>query len=74
VENHPLDRDARLERLQQMPGDGLALSVTVSGQIELVDVLEQVLQLGDGALLIGTDDVERLEVGIDVDAKARPRL
>jgi hypothetical protein len=57
-----------------MPGDGLALAVAVSGQIQLVDSLEQVLQLGDGALLIGADDVERLEVGIDVDAKARPRL
>ena len=33
VEHHPLDRDARLERLQQVPGDGLALPVAVGGQI-----------------------------------------
>ena len=57
-----------------MPGDRLALAVTVRGQVELVDVLEQVLQLGDGALLVRADDVERLEVGVDVDAEPRPRL
>ena len=62
VEHHPLDRDARLQRLQQVPGDGLALAVAVSGQVELVDVLEQALQLGDRALLLGADDVERFEV------------
>ena len=53
VEHHPLDRHARLERLQQVPGDGLALAVAVRGQVELVDVLEQLLQLGDGAFLSG---------------------
>ena len=74
VEHHPLDRDAGLQRLQQVPGDGLALAVTVSGQIELVDVFEQALELGDGALLLGADDVERLEVVIDVDAEPGPRL
>ena len=74
VEHHPLDWDARLEGLQQVPGDGLALAVAVCRQIQLVDVLEQVLQLGDGVLLVGADDVERFEVGIDIDAEARPRL
>ena len=57
-----------------MPGDGLALAVAVGGQIELVDVLEQALQLGDGALLVRADDVERFEVGVDVDPEAGPRL
>ena len=57
-----------------MPGDGLTLAVTVRCEIELVDVLEQVLQLGDGALLVGADDVERFEVRIDVDPEARPRF
>ena len=64
----------RLERLQQVPGDGLALAVTVRRQVELVDVLEQRLELGDRALLLRADDVERLEVVVDVDAEARPRL
>ena len=31
VEHHSLDRDARLQCLQQVPGDRLALAVTVSG-------------------------------------------
>ncbi|GFH05505.1 hypothetical protein MHIP_59880 [Mycolicibacterium hippocampi] len=74
VEHHPLDRDARFQRFQEVPGDGLALPVTVGGEVELVDVLEQILQLGDGALLVRADDVERLEVGVDVDPEARPRL
>ena len=43
VEHHPLDRDARLQRLEQVPGDRLALAVTVCRQVELVDVLEQAL-------------------------------
>ena len=74
VEDHPLDRYARLEGFQQVPGDGLALAVTIRGQIELVDVLEQPLQLADRALLLWADDVERLEVGVDVDSKSCPRL
>ena len=74
VEHHALDRDARLERFEQVPGDRLALAVTVRRQIELVDALEQVLQLGDGALLLRADDVERLEVLLDVDPETGPRL
>ncbi len=74
VEHHPLDRDAGLEGFEQVPGDGLALAVAVRGQVQLVDVLEQVLQLGDGALLLRADDVERLEVVVDVHPEAGPRL
>nr|CRL79195.1 hypothetical protein CPGR_05191 [Mycolicibacterium malmesburyense] len=74
VEHHPLDRYARFERLEQMPGDGLALAVAVRGQVQLVDVLEQVLQLRDRALLLRADDVERLEVVVDVHPEAGPRL
>lgn len=72
MEHHPFDRNARFERLQQVPGDRLALPVTIGGQVELVDVLEQTLELGDGALLIGAHDVERFEVGVDIDTQARP--
>jgi hypothetical protein len=46
VEDHPLDRDLGLERLEQVPGDGLALAVLIGGEEELVGVLEQVLELG----------------------------
>ena len=41
VEDHPLDRHLGLERLDQVPGDGLALAVLIRGEQELVDVLEQ---------------------------------
>ena len=74
VEDHPADRDLRLERLEQVPGDRLALAVGVGGEVELVGVLEQALELGDLGLLVRADDVERLEVVVDVDAEPRPRL
>ena len=74
VEDHPGDRDPGLELLEQVPGDGLALAVLVSGQVELVGVLEQRLELGDLGLLVAGDDVERLEVVVDVDAEPGPRL
>ena len=66
VEDHPLHGDRRLERLQQVPGDGLALAVLIRGEVELVGVLEQGLQLADLLLLVGVDDVERVEVVLDV--------
>ena len=59
VEDHPAGRDLRLELLQQVPGDGLALAVLISGQVELVGVLEEPLELGDLRLLVAGDDVER---------------
>jgi hypothetical protein len=52
VEDHPADRDLRVERLEQVPGDGLALAVLIGGEEELVRVLEQRLELGDLLLLV----------------------
>ena len=49
-----------LERVEQVPGDGLALAVGVGGEQQLVDRLQRVLELGDLALLLRRDDVERL--------------
>ncbi|SON60143.1 hypothetical protein MSIMFI_01636 [Mycobacterium simulans] len=57
-----------------MPGNGLTLAVAIRGQIELIDVFEQAFQLADGALLLGTDDVERFEIGVDVDPQPGPGL
>ena len=74
VEDHPAGGDLGLELLEQVPGDGLALAVLVCRQVELVGVLEQRLELGDLLLLVGRDDVEGLEVVVDVDAEAGPRL
>ena len=53
VEHHPLDGNARLQRLQQVPRDGFTLAVTVGGQVELVDVLQEAFEFGDRALLSG---------------------
>ena len=74
VEDHPPDRDARLEGLQQVPGDGLALAVLIRREVELAGVLQQRLELGDLRLLVRGDDVERLETVVDIDAEAGPRL
>jgi hypothetical protein len=41
VEHHPAYGDGRLQRLEQVPRDGLALAVLISGEEELVGVLEQ---------------------------------
>ena len=76
VEDHPLDRDALLglELVEQVPGDGLALAVLVGGEVELVGVLEQRLELGDVLLLVARHDVVGLEAVVDVDGQPAPGL
>ncbi len=74
VEHHSVHRHLGLERLQQVPGDGLALPVLVGGEEELVRVLEQCLELGDLALLFRTHDVQRGKAVVDVHPEPRPRL
>jgi hypothetical protein len=74
VEDHPLDRDLRLEDVQQVPGDGLPLAVAIGGEQEFVGVLQQALELADRGALVRGDDVDGGEVVLDVDAGARPRL
>ena len=49
-----------------MPGDGLALTVVIGGQVELVGVLEGLLELGDRLLLVRVDHVVGREVVLDV--------
>ena len=74
VEHHPLDRHLGAEDLLEVPGDGLALAVLVRGEVELVGLLQELLQALDLVLLVGGDDVERLEVVLGVDAQAGPLL
>jgi hypothetical protein len=74
MEDHALHRDLRLQHLQQVPGDRLALAVLVRREQELVGVGEQLLQLADLLPLVRVDDVEGLELVVDVDAEPRPRL
>ena len=66
-EDHATHRHLGLEDLLEVPGDGLALTVVVGGQVELVGLLEGLLELGDRLLLVGVDDVVGGEVVLDVD-------
>jgi hypothetical protein len=74
VEDHPLDRHLRLQLVEEVPCDGLALTVLVGGEVELVGVLEQLLELGDVGLLVAGHHVVRLEAVVDVDGHPPPRL
>src|SRR5690606_23535116 len=67
VEDHALDRHLRLERLEEVPRDGLALAVLIGREVELVGVLERALELRDLLLLVGVDLVVRVEAVVDVD-------
>ena len=74
VEHHPLDRHRRrrVEHLEQVPGDGLALAILISREVELGGVLHQLLEVADAIALLGADDVEGLEVVVDLDAEDLP--
>ena len=74
VEDHATRRHLRLQHLGQVPGDRLALAVFVRREQKLVGLVQKLLQIGDALLLLGVDDVQRLEVVVDVDAEASPRF
>jgi hypothetical protein len=74
VEHHALHWDARGQDLDQVPRDGLALPILIRREIDLTGVLDELLQLRHLLLLLGGDDVERFEIVLGVDTKARPRL
>ena len=61
----------RLQLLEQVPGDRLALAVLVRREQELVGVLQLALQPGDHLLLVRVDDVVRLELVLDGRRRAR---
>lgn len=70
VEDHPVDRDLGLENFLEMPRDGFALAVLIGGEEEFVGVGQQLFELSDLGLLVGVDDVDRLEVVFDVHTEA----
>ena len=74
VEDHPLHRHLGFELVEQVPGDCLSLTVTIGGEVELVGLLEQPLELSNRRLLLRGHDVDRCELVIDVHTGARPRL
>ena len=72
VEHHAFDRHPRVQHLEQMPGDRLALAILVGRKIDLVDRLHQALQLLDLLAPIGRHHIQRLEVVVDIDAESGP--
>ena len=58
---------------EQVPGDRLALAILVGREQELVGVLELAFR-SETTFFFRGHDVDRLEVVVDVDAEARPRL
>ena len=69
VKDHALDRNLRIEHLQQVPRDGLALAVLIRREVELVGVLERALEIGDRLLFRVAHHVVGLEAVLDVDAE-----
>ncbi len=65
VEDHAPYRHLRLQRLDEMVRDRLALAVLVGCEQQLVGVLQLPPQLGDDLLLVGIDHVVRLEPLVD---------
>ncbi len=69
VEDHPLDRHPGLQLLQQVPGDGLALTVLVGGEQQLVGVAQGRLEPAEHVLLLVVDHIGGLEAVLHVDAE-----
>ena len=69
VEHHALDRHLGLERLHQMPCDGLTLAILIGCEIQGVGFLQRALELGNGFLLVSVNDVIRFEPVFDVNAE-----
>jgi hypothetical protein len=74
MEDHAFRRDLGLELLQQMPGDGLALTVAVCGEQQFDGTCQCVLERADRGPLLRVDDVEGLEAVVHVHAGASPLL
>jgi len=45
VEYHALDRNPGVQHLQQVPRDGLALTILIGGEYQFARILEQRLEL-----------------------------
>ena len=74
VKHHPAHRHLGVQRLDEVPGDGLALAILIRREVQLVGVLDERLELVDLLPAVWADDVERLEIVLGVDAEPRPRL
>ena len=59
----------RLQHLEEVPRDRLALAVLVGREVQLARVLQRRLELGDDLLLVVGHHVDGREVVVDVDAE-----
>ena len=74
VEDQPLEGHLRSQQLQEVPADGLPFAILVRCEVNVLRPLDRRLHLAHEFLLVLRDDVERLEVRVHVDARARPSL
>ncbi len=69
VEHHAAHWHLGPQLLHEMPGDGLALTILVCREQELVGLCELLLERGHDLLLVRIDHVVRLEVVLDSNAQ-----
>ena len=74
VECDALHRNARLQDLDQVPADGLALAVFIGGQDEFVRLPGLPAKSGDVFLRFPGDHIDGLKVSFGIDAQTSPRL
>ena len=67
MEHHALHRDLRLEVLEKMPADGLALAVFVGGEVQLAGIFHQHPQVPHHLCAANCQLICRLETVVDVD-------
>jgi hypothetical protein len=69
VEHHAANRHLRLEHLLDVPGDRLSFAVFVRREQQLVGGGKLLLEPGHDLLLVGVDDVVRLEIVVHRDTE-----
>ena len=67
VEYHPVNRNLRLEHLEEVPRNSLTFAVLIRCEIQFVDALEELLEVVDLFPRTFGDDVDRCEPVVHVD-------
>ena len=73
VKNHPLDRNLRLQIFEQVPRNGLPLTIFVRCQIELACILQRHPQVLDDVFPAHRQLICRLETVVDIDRQTLAR-
>ena len=74
VEHNAFDRYLRVQNLNEMPSNRLALAILIRCEVQLVGFLQERLQEPDVVLLVTVLYVERLEAIVDVNTRPGPLL